>query len=78
MTREEIEQVDASEPGKTKSHYRVGTFPNCPSERGRQPRAYLRWYNPEWEGCVEYDVVAPSGEAAKKAAIRARAEREGR
>ena len=72
--REEIDLINASEPGKTRGRYRVGTFPNG----GRQPIAYLRWYSPKWEGCIEYDVVASSGAAAKKAAIRARAEREGR
>lgn len=27
--------------------------------------AYTRWYNPNWQGCVEYDVEAKRGTEAK-------------
>lgn len=55
--------------------YRVGTFAE---DRGpkRKPRvsAYTMYYSPEWSGCVEYDIEAESGAAAKKIAIARRRE----
>lgn len=67
MTRTKIDALQRGEIGKL---YRVGTFPGL---NRRKPTAYLRDYNPQWKGCVEYDVIAANGAAAKKAAINARA-----
>lgn len=53
--------------GKTK-RYIVGTFANGT----RKPNAYLRTYNPAWEGCLEYVIEAESGADAKKLAIEMR------
>lgn len=67
----EIEKIDASEAWRAINTYRVGTF-----KHDFGVLAYLRDYNPQWPGCVEYDVEAPDGTAAKKAAIKARKERQ--
>jgi len=56
------------EPGQTVYDYKVGTFPNHTNPK-RKPRAYSIWYNPLWEGCVEYLVMAASGKDAREAAI---------
>lgn len=69
MTKE-IEKIDASEPWRAINTFRVGTF-----KHDFGVTAYTRDYNPCWEGCVEYEVKAPSGEVAKKAAIAARKKR---
>lgn len=45
----------------------VGVFDDA--VEGRKPRAYTRWYGPEWEGCCEHVVEAENGTAAKKVAI---------
>lgn len=47
--------------------YKVGVFPKRPGERAAG--AYLRDYNPQWEGCVEVTVSANSGAEAKRMAI---------
>ena len=62
--------IDALLPGQAGKRYIVGTFPMA----GRPGRftAYLRDYSFQWSGCVQYDVRAPSGEAAKRAAIKER------
>lgn len=44
-----------------------GTFP-----RLRHVSAYTLWYNPEWPGCIIYNVVAPNGKEARKLARRLR------
>ena len=54
--------------------YLVKTFPAEPHERDKQPRAYLRYYDPAWEGCKEYWVRAKSGAEAKRVAIKIRME----
>ena len=54
--------------------YRVGTFPPEPDCRSKQPMAYLRDYNPQWEGCIEFDVEATSGKEAKRIAVKLRQE----
>lgn len=69
MTKE-IEKIDASEPGRVMHTYRIGTVPTTSGMR-----AYTEDYNPSWDGCVEYDVVAPNEYEARKAAIKARKER---
>lgn len=48
--------------------FRVGTFPPIRGSRSKMPLCYTRWYNPAWEGCIEYTVEAESGEEAKKKA----------
>lgn len=55
--------------GEMGRRYIVGTFP---ADRPSQFRAYLRHYMADWEGCIEYEVVAANGQAAKRAAIAAR------
>lgn len=70
----EVTEIDARESGQKWDRYRVGTFPvDC---AGRTYTAYLRDYHPSWAGCVEFDVMAPDGPRAKRAAIAARKERE--
>lgn len=54
-------------PAPKLRQYRVGTFYD---PTGSQPiRAYTRDYHPDWSGCVEYDIQAESGAAAKRQAI---------
>lgn len=73
--RDDVVDIDARKPGEAKAHrYWVGTFPG--SRPGRKPHAYLRDYNPAWEGCVVYSVLARNGQEAKRAAIEARAARD--
>lgn len=49
--------------------YRVGTFCHT-GGRGRPViTAYLRDYNPQWDGCREYTVSGPDGTTAKKLAV---------
>ena len=45
---------------------RVGTFAVPGS---KQIACYTTWYNPAWEGCVEFDVEAVNGNEAKKKAV---------
>jgi len=47
--------------------YRVAVFVE-ESPRGHSMLAYVREYNPEWEGCNIVSVHAASGEEAKKTA----------
>jgi hypothetical protein len=61
--------IDAIRPGQMGKRYRVGTFVD---ERGRVNCHMRTYYNREWDGCVEYDVLAVSGIAAKNAAAAAR------
>lgn len=60
--------------------YRVGTFTH--ERGGKKPliMAYLRDFNPNWEGCIVYYVAAKSGADAKKSAhsLRRRFEEEQR
>lgn len=57
--------------------YRVATFAE---DRGPNRKlrfsAYTLWYSPEWPGCIQYDIEAESGTAAKKIAIARRREHE--
>lgn len=46
---------------------KVGVFPF--DERNTRFNAYTLWYNPNWKGCCEHDVLALNGSQAKKAAI---------
>lgn len=59
---------------------RVATFlldtpPRLPLKKSRVI-GYILWYNPEWAGCVIYEVEAKNGTEAKKlaAGLRAAAE----
>lgn len=75
-----MKEIDALKPGEMGKRYRVGTFPvprgdGSPSTRFN---AYTLWYNAAWEGCVEYEVIAPDGRTAKRAAIRLRQGKEPR
>lgn len=53
--------------------YRVGTFvDDLPDPRKltrSDVRTYLRDYSPTWPGCVEYEMFAPGGKEAKRAAV---------
>ena len=46
----------------------MGVFKSDPRDK-RPYRAYLRWYNPQWEGCREFMVRATNGPQAKRKAI---------
>ena len=61
--------IDALPTGGTGQTFVVGTFAD---ENRWRIRAYLRGYLPTWPGCIEYEVLAVSGAAARKAAIEAR------
>jgi hypothetical protein len=69
-----IRGFDILVPGETGKTYRVATFRE--ERPGRKPRiaVYTVWYNPAWEGCVLYDVVAPDVGLALAAALRDRKE----
>lgn len=71
-------KVNALESGETGSTFIVGTFPGDPYNNGsrRKASAYTYWYNPEWKGCIEYEVMAMTGKDAKRAAIKARRQEE--
>jgi hypothetical protein len=58
--------------GKTMKKILVGTFYD-----GRRFSAYTTWYNPQWPGCIEYEIDAMNGTEAKKLAIKLRREKEG-
>lgn len=60
-------KIETGHSFQTRRVYRVGTF-----KHDFGVLAYLRDYHPSWTGCIEYEVLAPSGDLAKKAAIRAR------
>jgi hypothetical protein len=47
---------------------KVGVFPF--DERNTRFDAYTLWYNPQWKGCCEHEVVATNGTEAKKLAIK--------
>lgn len=52
---------------------RVGTF-YSPGDKliASHIRAYTVYYDPEWEGCIVYDVEAESGKEAKAIAVQMR------
>ncbi len=59
---------------------RVATYYDQP-KNGEMPRlshirAYTRWYSATWDGCVEYDVEADTGNQAKLIARRLRLDAE--
>lgn len=49
--------------------YTVGTFRHERSSGKPFFLAYLRTYNPAWEGCIQYRVRATNGPDAKRKAI---------
>lgn len=49
-------------------NYRVGVFPFQGKKKMRF-NAYTLWYNADWEGCCEHEVLAATGTEAKKKAI---------
>lgn len=59
--------IDALKQGERGRIYRVGTFAT-----DGLVTAYLRDYNPQWSGCIEYWVAAYNGDEAKRAAIKER------
>ena len=58
--------------------FKVATFytPRMGQPMKSHISAYTLWYNPAWEGCVEYEVDALTGSEAKKLAIGLRLQRE--
>lgn len=56
--------------------YIVGTFWHPNSVPHKRASALLKWYSPEWRGCVEFRVRAANGPDAKKVACRLRREQE--
>lgn len=63
------------------AEFLVGTFYNdrrsLEAQRKAKPRlsdvsGYLRYYNPEWDGCIEYKINASTGAQAKRLAREAR------
>lgn len=48
--------------------YTVGTFWHPNSVPHKRASALLKWYSPEWRGCIEFTVRALNGPEAKKAA----------
>lgn len=70
-----IRSIDATKPGEDGRVFRVGTFA-WQGKRGPRVNTYTRYYNRDWDGCVEFDVLASSGVEAKKAARLARLEME--
>ena len=51
------------------NRYRVAVFTH-ETRRGRRYLAYLRVYNPAWDGCCLHEVEAEEGRRAKQVAIR--------
>lgn len=74
-----IRPVDGLEIGRQEARvYRVGTFYH-PRLKTKVLAYTRRNYNPQWKGCVEYDVLAPSYAEAQRIAIKIRkAEEAGR
>lgn len=61
------------------SWFEIGTFVDRDRERPIKKshvRAYSTWFNPEWDGCLVYNVEAGSGKEAKRIAILQRVEHE--
>lgn len=52
--------------------YKIGTFyhpkKGFPPTRSRVS-TYTLWYNPKWDGCIEYAVSAENSAEARKLAI---------
>lgn len=49
--------------------YTVGVFKHFRTSGKPFYMAYLRDYNPQWEGCRQFKVMARNGRAAKEEAI---------
>lgn len=58
--------------------FRVATFydvgPGRPVKS--RVRTYTRDYNPQWEGCIVYDVLATSAKEARAEAVQGRLDHE--
>jgi hypothetical protein len=67
--------LDILKVGEMGREYLVATYWH-PEERGYPVSAYLRDWRPEWPGFLLYRVLAPSGAAAKRAAMKDRTLRE--
>lgn len=69
-------ELDVLRVGEMGREYLVATYWHS-EERRPFVTAYLRDWNPEWPGFVLYRVLAPTGAAAKKAAMKDRLTKEG-
>lgn len=61
--------------------FTVGTFFHASELRGRRLtasriNAYTSMFNPNWDGCIVYEIEAASGAEAKRIAVQRRLEHE--
>lgn len=69
-----VRHFDVDDPRVPQKQWvKVGVFPFGKAHDAGKPAtrfsAYTTWYNPEWKGCCEHQVLAINGTEAKKLAI---------